>query len=189
MAYDSTKDEFLEWSLLDRRTREINGLPKSQAEFAKWKGITPRTVSRWKNDPEFAARMEQRQLEEAQRLTPNATVSSRFSGGKARRHDGAAGTPRVPETVEPEVAPEGVQPDEWDYQRIKATIARRAIEENNRDAQDLWMKHWGKTFVEAEAAEDESLSGLSDDELVEQIIGLVGVETVSRVLVRQQVSE
>jgi hypothetical protein len=66
------------------------------------------------------------------------------------------------------------------YREVRERLVAMAME-GSTQAADLFMKHWGKTFVEAEQREV-GFEGLSDVDLVEQVVRLVGSERFARIL-------
>lgn len=182
MAYRKIKEEYIEWCALDQRTRERNGLPTSQKQFADWKGISAVTLTRWNKEEEVQRLVAQRREQIAQGVrqiaaVPAAPPEDRAGDGRAFRHDGGGDL----RDESDQVRPAGMTEQEWQYLQVKRKVLDRALD-GNKDAQDLWLKHWGKPFIDAEQSDDESLSGMGDEELARQTVELLGVELVSRVL-------
>lgn len=153
-----TQAEYLEWLLTDRRARQINGLPDSDREWADWKGLSPRTLRRWKSAPAFQARLKEREGERS-RQARDSTVSALVAG--------------VPDVAGPG---EELTKPEQDYETVRETIVRNAGKGDAR-ALDLYMKYWGKPFVDAELRDDD-FSDLSDAELIAQVLVAVGAASV-----------
>ena len=47
---------------------------------------------------------------------------------------------------------------------------------------DLYLKHYGKPFIAAEQKDDSLFEGMTDDELVREIVRVVGVERLAQVI-------
>jgi hypothetical protein len=54
---------------------------------------------------------------------------------------------------------------------------------------DLYLKHYGKSFVDAERQEYKDYVNFSDDRLADEVLNWVGVERVSRWLAEQAAVE
>lgn len=54
---EELKDEFAAWWVLSVREREIHGLPDTQKAFAKAKGVSPKTLRRWKKEDRWEDRV------------------------------------------------------------------------------------------------------------------------------------
>ena len=139
-------EEFANWLVLEKDTRERLNLPKSISEYSIAHKINDRTLRRWKTDPVFIALVEKKQ-EQANRKRGITAIS-------------VDGTPAELE-VEPETP-------EDEYQVIKSTLVKGAM---SGDAKylDLYFKTYGKEFVAEEAAARTSdLASLDITELVLQ---------------------
>lgn len=177
---DRVREEYLEWLLLDQRTRRVHGLPQSHAEFAEVKGTTDRTLRRWRNEDEgFQQRLEQRRVEVAQRGPNGAVVPSPRSYPQTDPRAAGRFEPPEPVSAGDDPAVVGVEdPDERIYRVVKDEISRGAREGDDK-LFALYMKWWGNEFVEREReARESAFLDLSDDELVGQVLDLVGEERV-----------
>lgn len=76
------------------------------------------------------------------------------------------------------VLTEGIPEDEQKYLQVKDTLVRMAMD-GNQGAMDLYLKHYGKAFVEAEQADFSDYRDLSDEQLVAEVCQMAGVEAVS----------
>lgn len=142
-------DEFILWSLTPDVER---GAVSSEIEWARLKGISDRTLRRWKDNPEFVARREQ-----------------------------LAGVTRVTRVADV-VAGEPASADEGDYQVVKATLVEGA-KTGNPKYLELYMKTYGKPFVEEEvAARSASLANEDLPALVAESIALLGEELLAEQL-------
>lgn len=167
--YQRQYELFADWLLMSRRTREINGLPKSQAEFARRHGMTARTLSRWKDEDEF------------QQLLKFKERQQELEGGAERSLSDAKKTgPRRPasEDIDPALLSSS---DETDLGLIKKRIVKDAAD-GSKEALTLWMKYWGGPLVEAERTETDRLTTLSDFDLAVETVRLLGPEMVAEAL-------
>jgi hypothetical protein len=78
----------------------------------------------------------------------------------------------------------GLSDDEQKYLQVKDTLVRMAMD-GNQGAMDLYLKHYGKSFVEAERQDYRDYEDFSDARLVNEVLDWVGVEQVSRWLAAQ----
>lgn len=166
------------------------GLPRTHDEWAKLKGITARTLRRWRNEDEpFKARMVlEKDLRAKQDKRPNSSLMRRSAIG------GIPPSPRRRATIDAEAGedPELIDPD---------VVAQRLIEEADGDegyavylsikqdleaqaqedlrAKELYLKTFGSIFVEAEKQQrDSDWSSLSDAQLVSEVLTLIGSNAV-----------
>jgi hypothetical protein len=160
------------------------GLPKTLNEFAEFKGIGERTVRRWKTIPEFNEIVDFEKERIARESSKNSSVSVNIGMPQA------PSDPRMVKRMTDQKEPAGWQDDlafeeelsegELQYRQVRERLVSMAME-GSTQAADLFMKHWGKTFVEAEQREV-GFEGLSDVDLVEQVVRLVGSERFARIL-------
>ena len=187
MSLHQTQEELLAWLVTSKRDRRIHGLPANEQEWAEWKGTTTRTMRRWKADEEFQELLSQRKLATARELTPNATVTPEDVGGARAVTDARARRRfEAPPEVGPEDDPlelEDLSPEERQYRKVKSALAAMAEQENHQ-AIDLWLKHYGKPFIEAEQQADSSLADLSDEGLADEVVRLLGVDRVAAAMAR-----
>lgn len=163
---DERRREYAEWCALPLRERRVRKLPTKDVEWAEWKGVTTRSLRRWKQEPEVAALIAELE-EKAARAAPGSTTAM------------VGPDPAfVGELVE------ALDPGERDYLMVRQAIVQGAME-NNATLLDLYMKHWGRPYVEAELrAED--FTGEEDAALVDRVLSSLGVATVSAWLAAQQ---
>jgi hypothetical protein len=173
--------EYAYWLATPRRLRVSLGLPTSDLAFAEMKDIDPRSLRRWKSEQKFMEMVESFKVEMAN-SAPNAAI--------ARVGEAApiAKAPRpVTEADDPALEP-GLTADEQKYLQVKDTLIRMAMD-GNQGAMDLYLKHYGKTFVDAERQEFADYSGMSDSQLVYELCEMAGVEAVSGWLAERAASE
>ena len=157
------KTEFAYWLATPKRLRVSLGLPQSEKEFGEIKDVHPRTLRRWKEDDSFRALVEQQK----QIIVGEAKDST------IKRNDKI-----VTLASDPALEP-GLTPDEQKYLQVKDTLIRMAMD-GNQGAMDLYLKHYGKSFVEAERQDFRDYEDFSDDRLADEVLDWVGVERVSR---------
>jgi hypothetical protein len=162
-ANEAVRKEFAYWLALPKRLKVSLGLPKTEKEFAEAKGVHPRTIRRWKEEPKF------QEMVEAQK----AIVLSEAEDSTIKR----GGAP-VRVSDDPVLEP-GLTSDEQRYLQVKDTLVRMAMD-GNQGAMDLYLKHYGKSFVDAERQEYKDYVDFSDDRLANEVLDWVGVERVSR---------
>jgi len=186
-AKHNVKLEYGSWLAMPRRLKQSLGLPASKAAFANMKGVNQRTLNRWENDEEFQKYVEQRKVELAN-AAPNSAVAA---VGPPR----AAQDPRVAGRLEPArpatltddpVWDEALSPDEQRYAQVKDTLVRSAME-GNQSAIDLYMKHYGRPFIEAEQKAGSRFPEMSDDDLAAEVVRLVGMERITQHLTQHAV--
>lgn len=150
--YDQLKTEFIEWTLLDKHQRIIAVLPNTESEWAKLKNISDRTLRNWKADPEFVARLEKRQKEQAMRI-PGSTAN--YTG----------------------LAPvEGEKNDDSDYLVIKTKLIERAAA-GDKSALETYFKTYGKSYVDEENALKRSdFREIDTAELYKRVLKLIPLE-------------
>lgn len=174
MAREKTRDEYAGWLAAPKKTKLAMGLPMRQTDFAELKGISTRTLQRWKKDPEFQLLVQQKKAKFLETgMVPDST-------GRARPHTHATAQKRIEEALA-EASGElavGESEDETRYLRMQAAIVEKAMEGDYR-AQELYLKYWGKSFIEAEQSADDELAALTDAELVNRMLTLVGTERVA----------
>ena len=187
------REEYLEWLLLDKRTRQVHNLPRSQAEFARVKGLADRTLRRWQGEPEFQERLAQRrgEMERAGRggaVKPQVVTSgSRPASdprdgrvrGAVRDDDPLEAVDRVHESLVAEARSAGLSEDEADYLSIKGAI-RDAAGEGDARALELYMKYWGNELAQRERERAESrFPDMSEGEIADAVLSLLPVQVVS----------
>ena len=175
----SVKYEYATWLATPARLKTSFNLPKTKRDFAHLKGVNPRTLSRWEAQEPFQELVRQRRIE-VSHSAPNSTVA-------------AAGTPRpvshgnglkkfvtpapVVETDDP-VWDVDLSEDEQRYQQVKDTLVRMAMD-GNQGAIDMYMKHYGKPFIDAEQKNANMFPEMSDLELAAEVCRLLGMDLMT----------
>lgn len=179
--------EFAGWLATPKRLKVSLDLPLTEKAFAELKGVDPRTLRRWKQDPEFDGFVEQEKLRVAGEARPGSALDPDLARPRpakdARvqgRLEGDASGRRADATDDPEYR-EDLTPEELEFRQIRSTLANLA-KDGQANAIDLWLKHWGKPFLQADADDGLGLSGLSDDELIDEAVALLGPERLARAL-------
>jgi hypothetical protein len=187
LPLNDVRDEYAHWMATPQRLKVSLNLPQNHSAFAEYKGVNRRTLARWREEPEFQQLIEQKKLMVRGQLD-GAAVSARGVGKPRpiqdprplKRLEEQAGAGRVTLADDPVmVGAESLSDEELAYMRVKDTLVRMA-EDGEKGAIDLYLKHYGQVFIDAEADELEDFTGLSDDDLVNELLSFVGVERVAR---------
>lgn len=187
MGLSKKKVDYANFLLTTRRDRELHGLPQSDQEYAVLKGMTDRTLRRWRNeDEEFQAFVDE--------LRERLNTEGEPEGWVPLNELKVAEVPSDPRTLPraeqrvtvppPEADPEfddRLSKDEQQYAKVKAEIARQAAGGDAR-ALELYLKYWGQDHLERERQQQELLQGMSDERLVREVVELLGVELVASAL-------
>jgi hypothetical protein len=160
------KNEYINWLATPRRELIAQGLPTTKKAFASLKGVNERTLQRWEAEEDFKAILAQRKEEKILDVVEAIGPPRPITHGNALK-----------KFSEPTVA----VTEEEKYLKVKDTLVGLATQ-GNQGAIDMYMKHYGKSFVEAEQAAGTLFANMSDDELVQEVFSLLGIEKVSSVL-------
>lgn len=160
--YELLQNEYIEWLLLDKHQRAVAGLPTSDTQWAKIKGISDRTVRMWKNHPRFIEKYENRVREKAMALPGATALALTPSQIKAQNKD-----------------------DRNEHDAIKAKLIERAMA-GDRTSTELYFKTYGKAFVDEEMANRKSdFRELDVEALYERVLSLVPVAVIEEYLSKQ----
>lgn len=173
------QSEYSAWLAMPKRVKVAMGLPTTKTDFSEFKGVAYRTLMRWDKDPEFQELVRQQKMAVAG-MAPNASVAKVGSARPFVEPTAKGFEPplEVATAADDPVFDETLSAEEQSYLKVKDTLIRMA-EDGNQSAIDLYLKHYGKMFINAETADFADYKGLSDVELAEQICGMLGVERVS----------
>lgn len=181
------RDEYAHWMATPQRLKVSLKLPENHTAFAEFKGVNRRTLSRWREDPDFLELVEQKKMLVRAQLD-GASVSAQGVGMSRpikdprplkRLQEQAGSFDRVTLADDPITVGAGsLSDEELAYMRVKDTLVHMA-EDGEKGAIDLYLKHYGQVFIDAEANELEDFTGLSDEDLVNELLLFVGVERVS----------
>lgn len=178
--------EYASWLATPRRLRVRLGLPVAKVDFADMKGVSVRTLNRWEKLESFQDLVLQRKQELAGGGV-NAAVAVGPPRAVSHRRGKEKFLPPEPVSLEDDpVFDVRLSPDEQRYQQVKDTLVQMAMD-GNQSAIDLYMKHYGRPFVEAEQQSSAMFANLSDDDLVDAICRMLGVEAISGFLARSVV--
>ena len=166
--------EFAYWLATPKRIRVSLGLPVSERQFSEMKDVDGSTLRRWKHQKAFQEQVESFRLELAN-ASPDSTVRKI---GLANPVVLLEDLERVTLKDDPVFDP-GLSADEQKYLQVKDTLVHMAMD-GNQGAMDLYLKHYGKAFVEAEQGDFADYRDMSDDRLVEELCRMMGAERVSR---------
>jgi hypothetical protein len=142
-------DEFIVWSLTPEVER---GSVSTEAEWARVKNMTDRTLRRWKDQPDFIARRDE--LANVTRVT------------------------RVADVIEGEVT----TADEGDYQVVKATLLEGAKSGNPKFLEMYFKTYGKPFVEEEAAARSASLAGEDLSVLTAEALVLLGEDLVADAL-------
>jgi hypothetical protein len=178
------RDEYAHWLATPQRLKVSLKLPQNHTEFAEYKGVNRRTLSRWREEDEFLQLVEQKKLLVQGQIKGSSVVADGVGNARPykdprtlKRLEDMGGKPVTSE--DDPVGAGSLSEDEVAYMRVKDTLVRMA-EDGEKGAIDLYLKHYGQVFIDAEADELEDFAGLSDDDLVSEMLVFVGVERVSQ---------
>jgi hypothetical protein len=174
-----TQKEYAYWLATPKRLRVSLGLPVSERQFSDMKDVHPKTLRRWKSQEDFQKLVESFRLELAN-ASPQSTISK---VGVAAPVVSVADVPKVTLADDP-VLEVGLSPDEQKYLQVKDTLVQMAMD-GNQGAMDLYLKHYGKAFVEAEQSDFADYKSMSDMDLVDELCRMAGVERISAWLAEQ----
>lgn len=170
--FELLQNEYIEWLLTDKHQRAVMGLPASDVEWAKVKGISDRTIRKWKQDEKFVAKYENRQ-KEVELSLPGATAlatSPKAGGGKKVASPGSVSGD-----------------DSNDYNIIKNKLVERAMS-GDRASAELYFKTYGKLYVDEEAASRRSDFRDADIEvLYDRVLALVPLAKIEAELEKRKV--
>jgi len=163
--YELLQNEYIEWSLMNKHQRAIAGLPSSDVQWAKIKGITDRAIRKWKQNEDFLARLENRRKE----------VALALPGATALPTQAAAAQKLSPDA------------DKNEHEAIKAKLIERAMA-GDRASAELYFKTYGKQFVDEEVASRKSdFRDLDIEALYARVLALVPVEAIHAELEKRSV--
>jgi len=179
------RSEYAAWLATPKRLKTSLGLPEHKRAFADMKGVSERTLQRWEKEESFIALVEQQKRRLAG-SAPNAAVAA---VGPARPVTHGNGLKKLA-PLEPAgltddpVYEESLSDDELGYRQVKDTLISMA-RDGSSQAIDLYMKHYGKPFVEAEQATGRMFPSMSDEQLLEEVCRLIGKDAMSSYLARE----
>jgi hypothetical protein len=180
------RQEYAAWCATPRRLRVQLGLPDSKRGFAELKGINERTLQRWDSLDSHKMLVDQKRKKFAGQAD-NASISLAIGPPRPETHGNALKKYQTPEGVsledDPVWNPELSQ-DEQRYQQVKDTLVGMAADGHSQ-AIDMYLKHWGKPFIEAEQSTSGMFPNLSDDDLLERVCRLLGKEVMANFLAKE----
>lgn len=180
------RQEYAAWSATPRRLRVQLGLPDSKRGFAELKGISERTLQRWDSLDSHKMLVEQKRKKFAGQAD-NASVSLAIGPPRAETHGNALKKYDTPLEVGPEDDPvwsPELSKDEQRYHQVKDTLVGMAADGHSQ-AIDMYLKHWGKPFIEAEQSTTGMFPNLSEEELLERVCRLLGKEVMGNFLAKE----
>lgn len=187
MAIRKNQEEFAAWLLMTKRDRRTHGLPATEVEWADWKGITARTLRRWKSLDEFDDYLKLRRAEMARQHIPNSTITAADVGGARNPSDARlkrraeAGIPEPATQHDDPTYDPSLSPDELAYAQARDTLIQMA-KDGSTEALNLYYRHYGQKHIEAERAASGDLAHLSDEQLAAEVVALLGEDAVASAL-------
>lgn len=181
--------EYASWVATPKRLKVSLGLPQTKQAFADMKGLSVRTLTRWENLESFQELVKQRQVELAN-SSPNSAVRA-VGPPRPAQHGNALKKFEIDAAAtitDDPVYDERLTPDEVSYRQVKDTLLRLASD-GNQGAIDLYMKHYGKPFIEAEQKAGTMFPSMSDEQLEAEILRLIGDERISNYLAERVVAQ
>lgn len=180
--------EYASWVATPKRLKVSLGLPQTKQAFADMKGVSVRTLSRWESLEGFKELVSQRQIELAN-SSPNSTIRA-VGPNRPAKHGNALKKFEVepPVTVEDDpVYDKNLSPDEVSYFQVKDTLLRLASD-GNQGAIDLYMKHYGKPFIDAEQKAGTLFPNMTNEQLEAEILSFIGNEKITQYLAEKVVN-
>jgi len=174
------RNEYASWLATPQRLRVSLNLPKTKTAFAEMKGVSVKTLRRWEKSPEFAEIVEQRKNESLNNVTNSAVAA--IGPPRPATHGNTKLKKLEPATIEDDpVWDEDLSPEELKYRQVKDTLVQMAMD-GSQQAIDLYLKHYGKPFIAAEQKDDSLFEGMTDEQLVKEIVRVVGVERLTQTI-------
>lgn len=180
--------EYASWVATPKRLKVSLSLPQTKQAFADMKGVSVRTLTRWEQAEGFQELVRQRQVELAN-SGPNSTVRA-VGPVRPASHGNALKKFEVDEPAKMEDDPvydKNLSPDEVSYFQVKDTLLRLASD-GNQGAIDLYMKHYGKPFIDAEQKAGTLFPNMTNEQLESEILSLIGDERISEHLASRVVN-
>ena len=176
------RNEYASWLATPNRLKTSLNLPKNKTAFSNMKGVSMRTLTRWEQSDDFQTIVEQRKNDMLNNV-PNSAVAA-VGPPRPVTHGTALKNMKKlePATIENDpVWEEELSPDEFRYRQVKDTLVKMAMD-GSQQAIDLYLKHYGKPFIAAEQQDGSLFQGMSDAELVKEIVRIVGIEALSEII-------
>lgn len=180
------RKEYAAWCATPQRLRVQLGLPKTKREFAELKGVNERTLQRWDKMEDHDELVKQNKKKFAGGID-NSSIVKDIMKPVPEKHGNALKKyeDKVVSSFEddPVWNPE-LSHDEQRYQQVKDTLVSMAADGHSQ-AIDLYLKHWGKPFIEAEQSTTGMFPNLSDEDLLERVCRLLGKEVMTGFLAKE----
>ena len=172
---DEKRSQFGEWLAMDEDHRARVGLPRSQNKMAEHLGVNPKTLSRWRQGDPVVAEAYTRAL--ALRGTVGVEVeASAVPSGEASSGDALS-----------ESALSEQDRAAQEFEAIRQEMVSRARKSDK--GLETYMRYFGKHLLEQELqARESGFADLSDTELVDTVLGMIGPDAVRAWLDRREAS-
>jgi len=186
------REEYARWLLSTDADRVLYDLPTTKAGFASLKGVSTRTLRRWGKEEPFVAMLErfgvvaESQQGSGKRWAANTKLVSDADAGSVVPHDVRRRASQSPAAVThvPGVVGGESASDLDDYVSGKRVLVKQMRSGDYR-ALDLYMKHWGRRFIEEEDEGPGSLGHMSDVELAEGVAARLSPDDWGRLVARR----
>jgi hypothetical protein len=180
------RKEYIAWCATPNRLRVQLNLPKTKREFADLKGINEKTLQRWGKLSDHEKLVDQHKKKFAGNIE-NASITKNINAPSPEKHGNALKkyepTPTVELSDDPVWNPD-LSRDEQRYLQVKDTLVTMAADGHSQ-AIDLYLKHWGKPFIEAEQSTTGMFPNLSDSDLLERVCRILGKDVMAGFLARE----
>ena len=130
----------------DRRRQR---LPHTDAGLAENMGVSVSSIRKWRRDPMYEQTMKEERSKILAKIDPRAEVILDAAAQHKLAND-----------------------DLLTYEKVKAGIAAGAMEGDARSI-EVYLKHWGNTFVQQETTRVDVLADYTDEQLLLEIAELV----------------
>lgn len=174
-ALASKWDSYIAWLAMTDHERMLNSLPPSKTAFAAQLGVSARMLNKYEADPRFQLRLRNSGVQLPARTTTSADAPA-GTPAPVRVSGTGAPAPETPVTGDPEAGDqddERLSQDERDYRAAKAALVAGA-RKGDKASLDLYLKYYGKPFLEDEAAaRNTDLVNLDTPALVARAVSLL----------------
>ncbi len=174
---EQVQREFIAWLALDKTAKRNLHHPVTMDEFADHVGVTSRTLRRWRDDPTFDKRVAQAKVRLA-KGAPGASISALgfLDPDKPDELEPVTRNGVHPELADRAIEDEGLR----DYETLKRSLRDKAVSGESEKALELWIKHFGRPYMDAEArALESTFTDLPDSVLIDKTLTLIGERAVT----------
>ena len=163
-ALTSKQIAFINWLLMTDLQRISLNLPESQVAFGKLHAVSERTLRNWKNANHFQEELQRRRVQLQTEWNPESSGAAAIEAGVS------------PEVVLARIATSEspvMNAGEAEYAAVRQMLVG-LIGKGDKNALELWLRNFGKPFIEAEQAAFKSdFRELSNEQLQARIVSLL----------------